>query len=38
MMLEAPPPMVLYFVLAIVVGYFAGRFKGVLDRIRSSQD
>jgi hypothetical protein len=27
--------MVLYFVLAIVVGYFAGRFKGLLDRARS---
>jgi len=30
--------MVLYFVLAIVIVYFAGRFKGLLDRVRSDRE
>jgi hypothetical protein len=30
--MEFSPPLVLCFVFAIVIGYFAGRMKGVLDR------
>ena len=36
--LEAPPIIVLCFVLAIVVGYFAGRVISIRDRIRSDRD
>jgi len=35
--MEQPPAIVLFFVLAIVVGYFAGRTKAILDQIRSGR-
>lgn len=30
--MDLPLPLVLCFVLAVVVGYFAGRVMGILDR------
>jgi len=30
--MEMPLPLVLCFVFALVVGYFAGRMKGTMDR------
>jgi hypothetical protein len=36
--LEPPPTIVLCFVLAIVVGYFAGRTVEIRNRIRSDRE
>ena len=36
--LETPPTIVLCFVLAIVVGYFAGRVMTIRERMRSDRD
>ena len=36
--LETPPTIVLCFVLAIVVGYFAGRLMTIRERMRSDRD
>jgi hypothetical protein len=30
--MELTPPLVLSFVFALVIGYFAGRIKGIVDR------
>ncbi len=38
MNVDSPSTLVLCFVLALVVGYFAGRTLGILNRIRSNRD
>jgi len=36
--MEPPPTIVLCFVFAIIVGYFAGRIMSIRDRIRSDRE
>jgi hypothetical protein len=36
--MDAPPLIVLVWVLAVVIGYFAGRTLGILDQTRSDRD